>query len=245
MLLTSDSATWVAVGVAIDAASLALIAALVVLFVVLRGRRNSYAAVEQLLRESLARTERLHGELATALEEARTETLRARELGEIGATRGRPSGGTARPRRSHRLHVRRDPRRERPHPRRRLDSPARLEGEPIGTLAVFWRGEAREAADAELTALESSPPRRAGARKRAPLPRSAAAGRPGRPDVTPEPPLFPRDARAGMRAGPSSPSSSSTSTTSRPSTTGPGTSPETQCWRRSPSGSIRWCEART
>jgi hypothetical protein len=106
-------------------------------------------------------------------------------------------------------------------------------------------GEAREAADAELTALESSPPRRAGARKRAPLPRSAAAGRPGRPDVTPEPPLFSRDARAGMRAGPSSPSSSSTSTTSRPSTTGPGTSPETQCWRRSPSGSIRWCEART
>jgi hypothetical protein len=82
----SDSATWVAVGIAIGAASLALIAALVVLFVVVRGRRSSYAAVEQLLRESLARTEGLHGDLAAALEEARTETQRARELGEIGAT---------------------------------------------------------------------------------------------------------------------------------------------------------------
>ena len=28
------------------------------------------------------------------------------------------------------------------------------EGEPIGTLAVFWRGEEREATDAELAALE-------------------------------------------------------------------------------------------
>ena len=82
----SDSATWVAAGVAIGAAGLALIAALVVLFVVVRGRRSSYAAVEQLLRESLARTEGLHGDLAAALAEARTETQRARELGEIGAT---------------------------------------------------------------------------------------------------------------------------------------------------------------
>ena len=28
------------------------------------------------------------------------------------------------------------------------------EGEPIGTLAVFWRGEEREATDGELTLLE-------------------------------------------------------------------------------------------
>jgi hypothetical protein len=54
--------------------------------VVIRGRRSSYAAVEQLLRESLARTEGLHGDLAAALEEARAETQRARELGEIGAS---------------------------------------------------------------------------------------------------------------------------------------------------------------
>jgi len=33
------------------------------------------------------------------------------------------------------------------------------EGEPIGTLAVFWRGEEREATDAELAALEELAPR--------------------------------------------------------------------------------------
>jgi hypothetical protein len=78
----SDSATWVAVGLAIGAASLAPVAALVVV----RGRRSSDAAVDQLLKDSLQRTEGLHGDLAAALEEARTETRRARELGEIGAT---------------------------------------------------------------------------------------------------------------------------------------------------------------
>ena len=82
----SDSATWVAVGLAVGAASLALVAAVVVLLVVVRGRRSSYAAVEQLLRDSLQRTEGLHGDLTAALEEARTETRRARELGEIGDT---------------------------------------------------------------------------------------------------------------------------------------------------------------
>jgi hypothetical protein len=92
-VLLSDSATWVAVGLAIGAAShaigaasLALIASLLVLLVVMRGRRSSYAAVEQLLRESLARTEALHEDLAAALEEARAETRRARKLGEIAST---------------------------------------------------------------------------------------------------------------------------------------------------------------
>src|SRR5262249_25063463 len=85
VLLASDSATWVAVGVAIGAACLALVP-LVVLLVVARGRRSSYAAVEQLLRESLERTEGLHADLAVAVEEARAETLRVRELGEIGAS---------------------------------------------------------------------------------------------------------------------------------------------------------------
>jgi hypothetical protein len=70
----SDSAAWVAVGLAIGAANLALVAALVVLLVVVRGRRSSYEEVEQLLRDSLERTEGLHGDLAAALEEARTET---------------------------------------------------------------------------------------------------------------------------------------------------------------------------
>jgi hypothetical protein len=85
-VLLSDSATWVAVGLAIGAASLALITSLLVLLVVMRGRRSSYAAVEQLLRESLARTEGLHEDLAAALEEARAETRRARKLGEIAST---------------------------------------------------------------------------------------------------------------------------------------------------------------
>jgi hypothetical protein len=44
VLLMSDSATWVAVGLAIGAASLALVAALVVLLVVVRARRSSCAA---------------------------------------------------------------------------------------------------------------------------------------------------------------------------------------------------------
>src|SRR6185436_5685533 len=84
-VLLSDSATWVAVGVAIGAASLALVVAIVALLMVVRGRRSSYA-VEQLLRESLARTEGLHSDLTGALEEARTEAQRALELGEIGST---------------------------------------------------------------------------------------------------------------------------------------------------------------
>src|SRR4029450_5726302 len=61
VLPASDIATWVAVGVAIGAAALALLASLVVLLVVVGGRRSSNAAVEQLLRESLERTEGLHG----------------------------------------------------------------------------------------------------------------------------------------------------------------------------------------
>jgi hypothetical protein len=52
----SDSATWVAVGLAIGAASLALVAAVVVLLVVVRGRRSSYTAVEQLASSGAARS---------------------------------------------------------------------------------------------------------------------------------------------------------------------------------------------
>jgi hypothetical protein len=86
VLLASDSATWVAVGVAIGAAALALIASLVVLLVVVRGRRSSYAAVERMLQESLQRTAALHGDLSAALEAARVEAQRARDLAEIGAS---------------------------------------------------------------------------------------------------------------------------------------------------------------
>jgi diguanylate cyclase (GGDEF)-like protein len=209
VLLASDSATWVAVGVAIGAATLALIASLVVLLVVPRGRRSSYAAVEQLLRESLERTQGLHGDLAAALEEARAETQRARELGEISATidldavlartletagasagvdagviriqspegsssdpilaaigmsteeaAGQPAADPpgGQPARAVRIAY------AYTHDQSREDGdlihggvsiPLRDgDGEPIGTLTVFWRGEAREATDSEVAALE-------------------------------------------------------------------------------------------
>jgi diguanylate cyclase (GGDEF)-like protein len=203
----SDSATWVAVGLAIGAGSLALVAALVVLLVVVRGRRSSYTEVERLLRDSLERTEGLRGDLAEALEEARTETHRARELGEIGATidldavltrtleatgaftgvdaglirlpgadggdplvatlgmttdeaarqpvAGPPGGRPARAVRIGYTYTHEEIRDESDLIRGGISIPLRdSEGEPIGTLAVFWRGEEREATDAELAALE-------------------------------------------------------------------------------------------
>jgi diguanylate cyclase (GGDEF)-like protein len=206
-VLLSDSTTWVAVGFAIGAASLALIASLVVLFVVVRGRRSSYAAVEQLLRESLARTEGLHEDLAAALEAAQAEIRRARELGEIGSTidldavltrtleaagalvgvdaalirlsgpdgsepllatlgmtaeeaerqpvSGQPGGTPARAVRIAYTYTHEEIRDERDLIHGGVSIPLRdSEGEPIGTLAIFWRGEAREATDDELAALE-------------------------------------------------------------------------------------------
>jgi GGDEF domain-containing protein len=207
VLLASDSAAWVAVGLAIGAAALALIASLVVLLVVVRGRRSSYAAIERLLQESLERTEGLHGDLAAALEEARAETQRARELGEIGAiidldavltrtlevagasagvdagvlrlpssegsssepilaTIGMPTEEAARqpvvsppggqPARAVRIAYAYDESRDDGDLiHGGVSIPLRDgEGEPIGTLTVFWRGEAREAMDSELAALE-------------------------------------------------------------------------------------------
>jgi diguanylate cyclase (GGDEF)-like protein len=206
-VLLSDSATWVAVGVAIGAASLALVAAVIVLLVVVRGRRSSYAAVEQLLRESLERTESLHGDLAGALEQARAETLRARELGEICATidldhvltrtlevagtlttvdagmirlpapdggdalfatigmstdeaerepvAGPPGGQPARAVRIAYAYTHDEIRDESDLIRGGVSIPLRdSEGEPIGTLAVFWRGEERDATDEDVAALE-------------------------------------------------------------------------------------------
>jgi diguanylate cyclase (GGDEF)-like protein len=209
VLLSSDSATWVAVGVAIGAAGLALVASLVVLLVVIRGRHSSYADVERMLRESLERTEGLHDDLSSALEEARTETQRARELGEIGAaidldvvltrtleaaaaftgidagmirlrtpdgsasepllatigmtteeaTRqpvgGPPDGQPARAVRIAYSYRREEILEAGDLIRGGVSIPLRDgEGEPIGTLAVFWRAEAREAAEEELAALE-------------------------------------------------------------------------------------------
>ena len=205
MLLSSDSATWVAVGLAIGAASLALVASIVVF----RGRRSSSAAIERMLRESFERTEGLHGDLSSALEDARTEAQRARDLGEIGATidldavlartlgaagaltgvdagliklptpdggaseplmamigmsteeaaqqpvGGPPDGQPARAVRIAYTYTRAETVEEGDLIRGGVSIPLRdAEGDGIGTLAVFWRGEAREATDEELAALE-------------------------------------------------------------------------------------------
>ena len=229
-VLLSDSATWVAVGVAIGAASLALVAAIVALLVVVRGRRSSYAAVEQLLRESLARTEGLHSDLAGALEEARAEAQRAVELGEIGSTidldavltltletagaltrvdaaliclpapdeseplfatigmstdeaarqpvAGPPRGQPARAVRIAYTYTHEEIRDESDLIRGGVSIPLRdSEGEPIGTLAAFSRGEEREATDEEPPLSRSSPP--------GPGPRSRMRGAFGRPASSP------------------------------------------------------------
>jgi diguanylate cyclase (GGDEF)-like protein len=208
VLLASDSATWIAVGLAIGAAGLALLASLVVLTVVVRGRRSSYRAVEQMLQESLRRTEDLHGDLSAAVEEARVETQRARELGEIGATidletvlartleaagalasvdaglvrlassdgdgeplivtegmsadeaarqpvGGPPSGQPARAVRIAYSYTREETIEEGDLIRGGVAVPLRdAEGEGVGMLAVFWRGESHEATEEELAALE-------------------------------------------------------------------------------------------
>jgi len=228
-VLLSDSATWVAVGVAIGAASLALVVAIVALLMVVRGRRSSYA-VEQLLRESLARTEGLHSDLTGALEEARTEAQRALELGEIGSTidldavltltletagalpgvdaaliclpapdeseplfatigmstdeaarqpvAGPPRGQPARAVRIAYTYTHEEIRDESDLIRGGVSIPLRdSEGEPIGTLAAFSRGEEREATDEEPPLSRSSPP--------GPGPRSRMRGAFGRPASSP------------------------------------------------------------
>jgi hypothetical protein len=228
-VLLSDRATWVAVGLAVGADSLALAAALDVLLVVVRGRRSSFAAVEQLLRESLEGTEGLHADLATALDEARAETRRARELGEIatridldavlartleaagalsrvqaGLIRPPSADGTTAEPLAATLQMSTDEAARQPvagpggQPPRAVriaytytheelseggdlirggfSIPLRdSQGEPIGVLAAFWRGEARDATDGELASLELAAQAGPGDRERPPLPRGAPA----------------------------------------------------------------------
>jgi diguanylate cyclase (GGDEF)-like protein len=207
VLLASDSATWIAIGLALGAAGLALVAATVTLAIVVRGRRGSGAAVEERLGESLARTESLHGDLSAALEEAQTEARRMRELGDIGSSidldavltrtleaagafpavdagliwlpraagdepllatlsmsveeaerqplAGPPDGQPSRAVRIEYTYSREEALESGNLLRGGVSVPLRDDdGEPIGTLAVFWRGEAREASEDELAALE-------------------------------------------------------------------------------------------
>jgi diguanylate cyclase (GGDEF)-like protein len=162
-----------------------------------------------MLRESLERTDSLHGDLASALEAARVETQRARELGEIGTTidldavltrtleaagaftgvgaglirlptlepdgpdplvatlgmsteeaalqpvAGPPEGQPARAVRIAYTFTHEEIVEGNDLIRGGVSIPLRdSEGEGIGTLAVFWRGEAREAAEEELAELE-------------------------------------------------------------------------------------------
>jgi len=206
--LASDTATWIAVGVAIGAVSLALLAAVVVLVVIARGRPSSHGGVLEQLRDSLQRTEKVQEDLASALDDAHAETQRAHQLGEIAATidldavlartleaasafagvdaglirvsghdgdseplvattgitadeagrqpvEGPPDGRPARAVRITYTYTREETIEGGDLIRGGVSIPLRdAEGEGIGTLAVFWRGEAHEATDAEVEALE-------------------------------------------------------------------------------------------
>jgi diguanylate cyclase (GGDEF)-like protein len=208
VLFGSDSATWIAVGMALGAAILAFAAALTTLVVVFRSRRGSDTEVEELLRDSVSRAEGLQGDGGGgALENARAETLRARELGDVAATidfdivvartleaagglpgidaglirilRGPGDGPVLATLSMSAAEAERQPVGGAPggHPTRAVrieyrysEEQAREDGElirggisiplrdgdaePIGTLAVFWRGAPREATDDELAALE-------------------------------------------------------------------------------------------
>jgi len=85
MLVMTESVTWVAVGLAVGAATLALALA-GVLVVWARRRPPAREEVERLLRESQERFEATVRELGEALESARAEGARARTISEIGAS---------------------------------------------------------------------------------------------------------------------------------------------------------------
>jgi len=83
-----DSATWIAVGSAIGATLLALVLCIVLVAFLLRMRRAEGSApdVERLLHEANARFEEMITDLGRALERAREEGERSRQLSGIGAS---------------------------------------------------------------------------------------------------------------------------------------------------------------
>jgi diguanylate cyclase (GGDEF)-like protein len=199
LLLSDDSATWVAVGLAVAAVVVALTFAAVVVFT-LRRRPTPAASLER----SDAR------DFANALQDAREETARVRDLAEIPASvdletvlnraleaarrlprvdaamivlpegsgtgereplmattgmsseeaarqpvSGPPTGQAARAVRIAYSYTREEADDDGGLIRGGVSVPLRDdEGETIGTLAVFWRGRDREAADKELALLE-------------------------------------------------------------------------------------------
>jgi diguanylate cyclase (GGDEF)-like protein len=84
MLLLADSATWIAVGLALGAALLALVLAGAVL--ALRRRTAPREEIERLLDASNRRLERTLRDLGGALENAQAETRRSRLLADIAST---------------------------------------------------------------------------------------------------------------------------------------------------------------
>jgi diguanylate cyclase (GGDEF)-like protein len=195
MLLSSDSATWVAVGLAAGAAGFALVAAVVALLVLLRARRSPSpsgeadlpAALERARREAKAARE--HADIAATidLDAVLTRTLEAagrldgfdaglirlptgeeRKGEPLVATLGmsaeeaarQPVGGPpdGQPSRAVRIayaYTHEEILEDGDLIRGGVSVPLRdPDGEAIGTLAIFWRGEERQADDEELLALE-------------------------------------------------------------------------------------------
>jgi diguanylate cyclase (GGDEF)-like protein len=204
MPLFADSAIWVAVGLAIGAAVLALGLSAAMILYLTRLRRAPSTELD-VVKASVSRTETMVAELTGALELARTESRQSRRLAEIASTIdidavlertlsaaaelpgvdaamlalpddkeplvatvgmtaeeaarqpvSRPPGGTARAIRVDYRYARAQEEEADPMLiRGGIAVPLRdAENEPIGTLAVFWRGSARAATDEELAQLE-------------------------------------------------------------------------------------------
>jgi diguanylate cyclase (GGDEF)-like protein len=203
MPLLADTAMWLAVGLAIGSALLALglSASLAVYFA--RVRRAPSADMDA-VKASVSRTELMVTELTGALEHAREQARRSRRLADIAATididlvlertleaaaqlggvdaamislRGedtlvattgmtaeeaarqpvaRPPGGTERAVRvDYRYDALQEEEADSTLIRGGIAVPLRdAREEPVGTLAVFWRGSARAATDEELAQLE-------------------------------------------------------------------------------------------
>jgi diguanylate cyclase (GGDEF)-like protein len=86
VLLFETSATWIALGIALAAAGLAVALATILIVVLMRGRKSARDDVERLVDESLAGAEARLSELSVALAQAHQEGQRAKQFGEIGAT---------------------------------------------------------------------------------------------------------------------------------------------------------------
>ncbi len=86
MPFLQDNTTWIALTSALGAAAAALVLAIIVFYVILRGRKSASTQLERMLESSNARFEEMLGDLARDLERAQDETRRSRQLSAIGST---------------------------------------------------------------------------------------------------------------------------------------------------------------